>query len=227
MGVNSQAFLNGDINFLSGRTEIPGFTDLSPREIAIFDADLRRLAFMISLERDLSNLMLSQRDAYLFAASIAKAQFKNLTFGGLLGGGGFNMQILRPTTILGNVPVTIQTNGGGGAFVGTWKTTYVATGWQAIFGSDSTQVSLGNTGPATTTTTTYSRVMICVPYLLSTGASPKVVEIRVKSLQTTYPTYVLHWMTMTDLFIAKLPGQLLQTTAKRGVRRDGQRGNDW
>jgi hypothetical protein len=206
-GVNPAAFESGDISFLSGRSQVPGFIDLSPAEIAIFDADLRRLAYMSALERDLSALLTSQRDALLFAASILKSSFKGLTFGGLLGGGGFNMQLVRPITILSSVPVA--QGGGGGTAVQTWKRTFTTTGWQALFGNDSNQVSLGVTGSSTTAVTTYSRVGLAVPYILSTGASPKFVEIRPRVLTTGYPVYPLHWMRMSDLFVAKLPGILL------------------
>src|SRR5579875_4028906 len=96
VGVNPAAVQNREISFLSGRTQIPGFIDLNASEISLFDADLKRLAFQTSLQRDLSSLLLSQRDAFLFAASIAKAQFKGRAFGGLLNGGGYNMQLIRP-----------------------------------------------------------------------------------------------------------------------------------
>lgn len=206
-GVNPAAFVNGQISFLSGRSQIPGFIDLSQTEQSIFDADLRRISYMTALERDLSNLLLAERDSFLFAASIAKSQFKNLTFGGLLGGGGYNMQMIRPITILSNVPVA--QGGGGGAAVLTWKRTFAAVGWQALFGNDANQVSLGVTGVSTTAVTTYSRVMLAAPYLLSTGSSPKYVELRPRILQTTYPVYPLHWEKFTDIFLAKLPGCLL------------------
>src|SRR5579875_1736997 len=94
-GVNPAAVQNREISFLSGRTQIPGFIDLNASEISLFDADLKRLAFQTSLHRDLSSLLLSQRDAFLFAASIAKAQFKGLAFGGLLNGGGYKSQALE------------------------------------------------------------------------------------------------------------------------------------
>jgi len=206
-GVNPAAVLSRDISFLSGRTQIPGFIDLNASEIALFDADLRRLAFQTSLQRDLSQLLLSQRDAFLFAASIAKAQFKGLAFGGLLNSGGYNMQLIRPVTILSNVPVA--QGGGGGTAVLNWSRNFTTTGWQALFGNDSNQVSLGVTGSSTTAVTTYSRVMIAAPYILSTGASPKFVEIRPRVLNVGYPVYPLHWLKMTNLFVAKLPGILL------------------
>ncbi len=206
-GVNPAAVQNREISFLSGRTQIPGFIDLNASEISLFDADLKRLASQTSLQRDLSSLLLSQRDAFLFAASIAKAQFKGLAFGGLLNGGGYNMQLIRPITILSNVPVA--QGGGGGTAVLNWARNFTTTGWQALFGNDSNQVSLGVTGSSTTAVTTYSRVMIAAPYILSTGASPKFVEIRPRVLNTGYPVYPLHWLKMTNLFVAKLPGILL------------------
>src|SRR5579875_2343414 len=104
-GVNPAAVQNREISFLSGRTQIPGFIDLNASEISLFDADLKRLAFQTSLHRDLSSLLLSQRDAFFFAASIAKDPFKGLGFGGLLNGGGYHMQLIRPIIILSNVGV--------------------------------------------------------------------------------------------------------------------------
>jgi hypothetical protein len=180
---------------------------MSAADQLTFDADLRRIAYAAALERELSSLLLSDMDALLFAASIAKGQFKNLTFGGGLGSGGFNMQIVRPSTILSSVPVA--QGGGGGTIVLNWKRTFTTTGWQALFGNDSNQVSLGVTGSSTTSVTTYARVMLAIPYILSTGASPKFGEIRPRVLTTTYPVYVLHWLPMSDIFIAKLPGTLL------------------
>ena len=192
---------------MSGRTQIPGFSDLGPQELAIFDSDLRRISYMQALERDLSNIMIAERDTYLFAASIAKAAFRNLTFGGLLGGGGFNFAFLRPNPILSSV--TAADGGGGGAAVLSWKRTFTTTGWQALFGKDTDQVSLGITGSSTTTVTTYQRVMLAVPYLLSTGTSPRFVEIRPRVLQTTYPVQTLNWLKMTDIYLTRLSATLL------------------
>ena len=206
-GVSQAAWLSGQITFLSGRTQIPGFIDLSAAEQAIFDSDLKKLAYMTALERDLSGFMLSERNTYLFAASIAKSGFRGLTFSGLLGGGGYNMQMIRPQPILSSL--TVADGGGGGVLVSTWKRTFTTTGWQSLFGTDSDQVSLGVTGSATTAVTTYARVMICCPYILSTGASPKFTEIRPKVLQTGYPVYAISWLPLSDIFIAKLPATLI------------------
>ncbi len=91
-GVNPNAWTSGDITFLSGTPGAPpSFIDLTDDEISLFDADLRKLAYMIALERDLSSLLLSQRDSFLFAAAIAKSQLTGRAFGGLLKGSGFNM----------------------------------------------------------------------------------------------------------------------------------------
>src|SRR5579875_3767920 len=111
--VNPAAVQNKEISFVSGMTLIPGFIALNAIEISLFDADLKRLAFQTSLQRDLSSLLLSKGGAFRFAASIAKAQFEVLAFGGLLNGGGYNIQLIRPITILSNVPVA--QGGGGGA----------------------------------------------------------------------------------------------------------------
>ena len=206
-GVSAAAWNNGQIAFLSGRTQIPGFMDLSPSELAIFHADLQKMAYMTALERDLSQFFLSMSDTFLFAASIAKSGFRGLTFAGLLGGGGYNMQMIRPQPILSSL--TVADGGGAGSLINTWKRTFSATGWQSLFGTDTDQVSLGVTGSATTGVTTYGRVMICAPYVLSTGTSPKFVELRPKILQTTYPVYPLHWIPLSDIFLAKLPATLL------------------
>ena len=206
-GVSQAAWMNGQITFLSGRTQIPGFIDLAPAELAIFDADLRKLSYMTSLERDLSGFMLSERDTYLFTASIAKSGFRGLTFSGLLGGGGYNMQMLRPHPILSSL--TVADGGGGGVVVQNWKRTFTTTGWQSLFGTDTDQVSLGVTGNSTTAVTTYARVMVCAPYILSIGTSPKFVEIRPRVLQTTYPVYPIQWLPLSDIFIAHLPATLI------------------
>lgn len=207
-GVNAAAFDSGDIIFLSGSPgSPPSATDLTKVERDVFDADLRRVAYETSLQRDLSSFLLSQRDALLYAASIAKNQIPKKAFGGLLGSGGFNMQMIRPVTILGNVPAA--QGGGGGAFVGTWDRSFNATGWQALFGDNTNPVSLGVTGSATTALTTYQRVVIAAPYLLSTGSTPRYVEIKPFVKQTAYPVYPLHWLKLSNVFLAKLPGVLL------------------
>jgi hypothetical protein len=210
-GVNPNAWTSGDITFLSGTPGAPpSFIDLTEEEISLFDADLRKLSYMVSLERDLSALLLSQRDAFLFAASIAKSQLTGRAFGGLLKGSGFNMQMIRPVTILSNVGAA-DGGGGGGTSVLNWKRTFNSTGWQALFGSNanSDPVSLGVTGTSTTAKTTYNRVVIAVPYLISTGASPKFVEVKFFVQQTNYPVYPLHWLKMSDLYVARFPGILL------------------
>ena len=209
-GVNPNAWTSGDITFLSGTPGAPpSFIDLDDNEIALFDADLRKLAYMIALERDLSSLLLSQRDGFLFAAAIAKSQLTGRAFGGLLKGSGFNMQMIRPITILSNVGAA---DGGGGATsVLNWKRTFNSTGWQALFGSNanSDPVSLGVTGTSTTAKTTYNRVVIAAPYLLSTGTSPRFVEVKFFVQQTNYPVYPLHWLKMSDIYVARFPGILL------------------
>ena len=206
-GVSVSAWNNGQIAFLSGRTQIPGFMDLSPSELSIFHADIQKLAYMTALERDLSQFFLSMSDTFLFAASIAKSGFRGLTVAGLLGGGGYNFSMIRPQPILSSL--TVADGGGAGALITTWKRTFTGTGWQSLFGTDTDQVSLGVTGSSTTAVTTYGRVMICAPYLLSTGSSPKFVEIRPRVLQTTYPVYPLHWIPLSDIYIAKFPASLL------------------
>ena len=164
---------------------------------------------MTSLQRDLSAFLISQRDALLYSAAIAKNQLPKKAFGGLLGSGGFNMQMLRPVTILGNV--NVSDGGGGGTFVKSWARTFTTTGWQALFGSNanSDPVSLGVTGASTTSLTTYNRVVTAAPYLLSTGSTPRYVEIKPFVKNVAYPVYPLHWQKLSDIFLAKLPGVLL------------------
>jgi len=209
-GVNPAAWISGDIQFLSGTPgSPPAFTDLTKTEQDLFDADLRRIAYMTALERDLSALLLAARDGLLYAASIAKNQLPKTAFGGLLGAGGFNMQLIRATTILANVKVS---DGGGGAvFVPAWFRNFATTGWQALFGSNanSDPVSLGVTGSATSTVTTYQRVVIAAPYILSVGTTPKFAEVKAFVKTVAYPVYPLTWMPLTDIFLARLPGVLL------------------
>ena len=202
-GVKEAAY--EDINFISGNIGTMTFENLTSSEIAMFDRDLRLLAYMTSLQRDLSSILLEQRDAFLVGASIAKKQF-GVPFRGLNGTGGFNMQLIRPVTVLSNIPTNL--GGGGGTPVLTWKRYFSQTGWQALFGNPSNPVNLGVTGNGTSAMTTYKRVLMEIPYLLSTGPSPKVQEIQISVLQTTYPVYPLSWLKLSDIYIAKLPGVL-------------------
>ncbi|MGI0080511.1 MAG: hypothetical protein ACRECH_12915, partial [Nitrososphaerales archaeon] len=209
-GVNPTAFESGDVIFLSGTPgSAPGFTDLTGPEISLFDSDLRKLAFQWSLERDLSQLYLRKRDGYLYAAAISKSQLTNRTFGGLLKGSGFNMQAIRPITILSSV--SVADGGGGGVAVLNWKRTFSATGWQALFGSNKNAdpVSLGVTGNSTTAITTYQRVVIAAPYILSVGTSPLVVEVKAFVQTTSYAVYPVHWLALSDIHVFELPGILL------------------
>jgi hypothetical protein len=192
--------------FLSGSANEPNFENLTPDELALFDESLRTIAKMESLERDLSGLLLSERDAFLWGASIAKRAF-NKPFGGLLMNGSVNMQMIRPVTVLSNVPASL--GGGGGTAVLSWKRYFSSTGWQALFGNQASPVSLGVSGSGTTATTTYERVMLVAPYLLSTGPTPRVAEIKPFVGQVSYPVFPIAWQKITDLYVARLPGVLL------------------
>jgi hypothetical protein len=207
-GVSKAAFESGQISFLSGTPgAAPAFEDLTSDEIGLFDADLRKLAYVIALQRDLSEMLLSQRDAFLYAASVAKKQL-NLAFGGLLKGGGFNMQEIRSGTILSNLAVA-DGGGAGTTTILNWKRTFSTTGWQALFGSQTDPVSLGTTGSSTTIRTTFKRVVIAAPYIISTGTSPLFAEIKAFVQQTKYPVYPVTVLKLSDMFVAKLPGLLL------------------
>jgi hypothetical protein len=209
-GVNPAAWSSGDIQFLSGTPgSPPSFTDLTSQEQNLFDADFKRIAYMTSLERDLAQILLSQRDGLLYAASIAKNQLPKTAFGGLLGAGGFNMQLIRATTILANV--TVADGGGGAAFVGSWARTFTKTGWQALFGSNASSdpVSLGVTGSSNSTVTTYQRVVVAAPFLLSTGTTPRFAEIKAFVKTVSYPVYPVTWLKLSDIYLARLPGILL------------------
>lgn len=210
-GVNPQAVDALDVTFLSGTPgAAPGFTDLTGPEQTLFDADLRKLAYMNALERDLSQIYLRKRDTFLYAAAIAKAQLTGRSFGGLLQASGYNMQMIRPATILSNLTAA-DGGGAGSTTILNWKRAFTATGWQALFGSNSAgdPVSLGVTGSATTARTTYQRVVICAPYILSTGATPLVVEIKPFIQNTSYPVYPVHWQKLSDIHIFEMPGALL------------------
>jgi hypothetical protein len=121
--------------------------------------------------------------------------------------GSVNMQMIRPVTVLSNVPASL--GGGGGTAVLSWKRYFSSTGWQALFGNQASPVSLGVSGSGTTATTTYERVMLVAPYLLSTGPTPRVAEIKPFVGQVSYPVFPIAWQKITDLYVARLPGVLM------------------
>ena len=182
------------------------YENLDPDEIALFDKELRKLAYMTSLQRDLSSILLSERDTFLVVASIAKKQF-GVPFRGLNGQGGYNMQLIRPVTVLSNIPANLG-GGGGTTPILTWKRYFSSTGWQALFGTPQNPVNLGVSGNGNSAMTTYKRVIQVIPYLLSTGPSPRVQEIQVSVLQTTYPVYPISWLKLSDVYLAKLNGTI-------------------
>jgi len=219
-GVNAVNFDAGFVNFLSGISTPMDFSDLSELEINTFDRDLGVLARMYALERALSDLLTIKRDAFLFAASVAKKQF-GLQFGGLLGG-GFNMQLIRAGTIRAQGTTPSAANR-----LAYWDQNFGSVGWTGIFGTSAIKYTIGTTGSATTYVTTYSRVLFCAPYLLETYASPRVDEARISVISTDYPVFPISWLPITDLFVAELPASLFvsmnQSFAVEGnIRAAGQ-----
>lgn len=203
-GVNKAAA--DELSLMTGNINSIAYEDLTDSEISAFDISLRNMAYMAALQRDLTSILLEQRDLFLIVASMAKKAF-GTPFKGLIGQGGFNIQLVRPVTILSNIPVEL--GGGGGSPVLTWKRYFNQTGWQALFGNPSNPVNLGVSGNGNSAMTTYKRVITVIPYLLSTGPSPRVQEIQAAVLQTLYPVYPVSWLKLSDIYLAKLPGAIL------------------
>lgn len=179
--------------------------DLNPKERDIFDRDLLRIAEMVSLERDLSKMLLDDRDAFLVAAAIAKGSIgTNPQFTGLAANGTeIGMQLIRA--------ITVRNPGiaAGGTPVLTWVQQFAASGWTDLFGSATTPVDLSQTGSAgSSPTNTRGRVVLAFGALLD-PLIPKAQEYRVHVGQVDYPVQSLAWMPGTNLFYAKLMGMFI------------------
>jgi hypothetical protein len=189
---------------ISAPTEVP----FLPEEIAIFDRDLERLAYMASLSADLRNLLLSDRDAFLVAASVAKSTLgTNLTFAGISASSPaqLGMQLIRAITVR-NPGIT------SGTPVQNWIQSYSSTGWTNIFGSPANPVSLAQTGlGGSSATNLQNKVVLAFGALIDPTPSPKIAEYRFHVGPTDYQVHSISWQPLTNLFYAKLEGMFLIT----------------
>lgn len=186
--------------FLSGG-QMPQTADLDSDELQQFDLALQSIADIVAIQSDttLANIILNERDAYLYAASIAKQQFNGATFGGLLGNSGFNMQTIRAATILTQNATTP---------VYSWARNFTTLGWQGLFGSHSSPLTIGTTGNATYVGTTYKRVMFVATHILD-DVPFKFDEIQVGVNKITYPVMPVAINKISNVYLAKLPAPML------------------
>jgi hypothetical protein len=180
---------------------MPQTADLDSDELQQFDLALQSIADIVAIQSDttLANIILNERDAYLYAASIAKQQFNGATFGGLLGNSGFNMQTIRAATILTQNAATP---------VYSWARNFTALGWQGLFGSHSQPLTIGTTGNATYVGTTYKRVMFVATHILD-DVPFKFDEIQVGVNKITYPVMPVAINKISNVYLAKLPAPML------------------
>jgi hypothetical protein len=179
---------------------------LSAIEVATFQDDLTRLAAMQSFERDLSDLLLSDYDALLYALSVAKAQVGlNQTFTGIRAKGGeIGMQLIRAVTVLNagisgaSVPVT------------QWDQTYASGGWNNVFGSAAVPVNLAQTGvSAGGATNQFSRCMLAFGSFINDQALPLLREYRWHMGQKDFPIQSVAWQPGTNFIYSKLAGVVI------------------
>jgi len=164
------------------------YEPLTAEEVAIFDRDLQRLAGYFASTRDLERVILEDRDIYIYAASLAKAQINVSGFGGLTPGSGqLGMQLIRSKTILG---------------AANWLQTFAAAGWNNLFGTSAVPIDLSST--STTYGNPQNRVAICIPKLFDITL-PKFQEAWFHVGTTDYPIHSLSFMQLADLYVARLP----------------------
>ena len=177
----------GEVSVIMGRTTEPEYEALDDDELRVFDTDLAKLAGSFFRARDAFSIFLEDRDLYLYAAQIAKAQL-NAGFGGAVPGGNeVGMQFIRPKTILG---------------ANHWFQSITSAGWNNIFGSAASPIDLS------TTSTTYgnpqNRVLLVFPKL-GDFTVPKVQEVWFHIGPTAYPIWPLPFWFQTDVWIHTLP----------------------
>ena len=181
------------VTFMAGNASTQSFTPLSQDEQLKFDRDLKRLATSGELwQREAAELWSEDRDTYLWAASIAKAQFGDIPFEGLLANaaGIFGFQPIRSATI-----VTGNPQG--------WLVNQASTGWQSKVWNVNLATSTG------TLTNTQNRVLLCAPRLINYALTPKVNQVRWSVGPTTYPVQVIDWIKSSNLSVTKNMGALL------------------
>jgi len=164
------------------------YKPLTPDEVALFDADLARLAGYFGASRDLERIILEDRDIYIYALSLANAQIQNSGFGGFNPGSGqLGMQFIRSKTILG---------------AANWLKTFASAGWNDLWGSSSSMVDLSSTD--TVYGNPQNRVALVIPKVFDITL-PKFQELWFHIGVTDFPIHSLSFMQLADLFVAKLP----------------------
>lgn len=186
--------------FLAGGS-VPTYENLTSEELAQFDIALKSFADLVAIQSDstLSNIILSERNAYLFAASIAKQQFDGATFGGIIAQTGFNMQPIRAATLLTQGSTTP---------VYSWTKSFTSAGWQGLFGSQSAPLTLGTTGNATYVGTTYKRVMIVATHIIDNVPLP-FDEIQIGVQKQLYPVMPVGITNISNVYLYKFPAPIL------------------
>ncbi len=192
-------------DIINGNSKIASIP-LTGSEQAIFKRDLARIGSIYALQRPLYDLLMSDADALMSLASLAKGSIgTNPTFTGLLASGNeIGMQLIRSATVLSN---NTQNNSAKAAPVYSWVQTYTASGWTNVFGSAASYVDLSSTGIATySVTNTQNIVMLAVIALLNPIPSPQLQEVRWHVQNVDYPVEPIAWQQATDLYYAKLQG---------------------
>ena len=190
-----------DVNLITGQPTIPDHTPFDSSEIRRFDRDLVKMAGYYHTTRDLFSLVLEDRDFYLFAGQVAKAQL-NTKFGGAIAGAGeVGFQFIRPMTIHGTR---------------SWFKNYATAGWNDVFGSAAAPVDLSTTSAAFGNP--QNRVLVAFPKL-GNLIVPKVQEVRFNIAPTDYPVWPVRFASLTDTYLANLPyAVLIQKNAKFYMR---------
>lgn len=182
------------VSFMAGSGVELVSTDLSPKEQAILDRDLARLEEVYTRSSDLAKLYTTDRDTYLWAASIAKNQLGDIPFTGLLSLG---------SSTYGMWPIRSMYMGGNVAGAQTWLYNQTSTGWQT------NHFNIDLSGTTAGIRNTQNRVILCIPRVANYAATPKVSGVRWTVGPTTYAVQMLEYQNLTDLYIAKLHGAVL------------------
>lgn len=190
---------------VNGNSQIASIP-LNANEQAIFKRDLARIGSIEALEDPLYRLLMSDADALMGIAALAKGSIgTNPVFSGLLASGNeIGMQLIRAPTVLSNNTVN---NPALAAPVYSWVQTFAASGWANVFGSSSSFVDLSSTGIAGyPVTNTQNRAMVAIIALLDPTPAPQLQEIRFHIQNVDYPVEPIAWETATDVYFARLQG---------------------
>ncbi|MEM1557405.1 MAG: hypothetical protein QXI11_00975 [Thermoproteota archaeon] len=197
-----------EVSVVSGSAAKPVTVPLSPEELSTFDVDLTKMAGVFFKERDAFSLVLEDRDFYLYAAQIAKAQF-NAAFGGIVPSPAeVGMQFIRPKTVLGTIH---------------WFQNIATAGWNDVLGSAGSPIDLART--EATYGNPKDRVLLAFPKL-GDYTIPKVTEIWIHIDPTDYPIWPIPLWLQTDVAVTSLPyGALIVKNGKFYVRGNVIAGN--